>query len=282
MKKLSLLFILPFLFSSCIEDEYKALTDEGNPFLVASGGTEKELFFDAFTDVKMIPMFDIHRNVPTNAALQVPTEVILTPARDVLEAYNEEHGTDFEWLPTSIFTFKTEPGMAVSGEEIKLSYGPGDFGKQIAINLDGAKWDLAHKYALAYRISNPGNNKIAAGNETFITLVSAKNAWDGVYNYKTSASTALVPNQDTEVELRTISPTKVKLYPGLLATYSNDVWYNIDPATNKVTVEMITLLPIATDPSSSYDPETKTFTLKWTSNNGARTFEETYTFLRPR
>jgi hypothetical protein len=282
MKKYSLLFILPFLFTSCIKDDLVELKDQGSSFLVAGGGTEKELFYNAFTDVKKIPVFDIHRNVNSNAALQIPTTVKLTPAPEVLAAYNEAHGETYEWLPNSIFTYASEPGITLEGDNIILNYAAGDFAKEIAVNLDGGKWDLAHKYALAYRISDPGNNKIGDGNDTFITMISAKNIWDGVYHYTTSATTALVPNQDTEVELHTVSPTKVKLIPGLLATYSNEVWYNINPATNKVTVELVSLLPIATDPSSSYDPETKTFTLKWTSNNGARTFEETYTFLKDR
>jgi hypothetical protein len=282
MKKYSLLFILPFLFTSCIKDDLTELTDQGSSFLVAGGGTEKELFYNAFTDVKKIPVFDIHRNVNSNAALQIPTTVKLTPARDVLDAYNEAHGETYEWLPASIYTFANEPGITFQGEDIILNYGAGDFAKELAVNLDGAKWDLAHKYALAYRIADPGNNKIGAGNETFITMISAKNIWDGVYHYTTSANNTLLPNQDTEVELHTVSPTKVKLVPGLLGYYSNEVWYTIDPATNKVSVEMNSLLPIATDPSSVYDPETKTFTLKWTSNAGARVFEETMVFLKDR
>jgi hypothetical protein len=282
MKKYLLLLIAPFLFTSCIEDDLVELTDQGSPFLVAGGGTEKELFFNAFTNVKKIPMFDIHRNVPSNAALNTPTTVKLTAARDILEAFNEEHDETYEWLPSEIFTFVNEPGITFQGDDVILNYSAGDFAKEIAINLDGSKWDLAHKYALAYRITDPGNNKIATGNDYFITLISAKNQWDGVYHYTTSSNNTLLPDQDTEVELHTVSPTKVKLYPGLLGYYSNEVWYIIDPETMGVTVEMNTLLPIATDASSHYDPETKTFNLKWTSNGGARIFEETMTFIKDR
>lgn len=283
MKKyIILLFTIPFLFTSCIKDDLVELTDQGSTFLVAAGGTEKELFYNAFTDVRKIPLFDIHRNVPSNAVLNTSTTVTLTAARDVLEAYNEEHETDYEWLPSEIFTFAAVPGINVSGDQITLNYSAGDFAKEIAVNLDGNKWDLAHKYAMAYRISDPGNAKISDGNDVFITFISAKNIYDGVYRYQTSANNTLLPNQDEEVQLLTVSPTKVKLYPGLLGYYSNDVWYNVDPATNKVTVEMNTLLPINTDPVSSYDPETKTFNLKWTSNNGVRIFEETLTFIKPR
>lgn len=283
MKKYSiLLFTIPFLFTSCIKDDLVKLTDQGSTFLVAAGGTEKELFYNAFTDTRKIPLFDIHRNVPSNAVLNTTTTVTLTAARDVLEAYNAAHDTDYEWLPSGIFTFADVPGVSVSGDQITLNYAAGDFAKEIAVNLDGSKWDLAHKYAMAYRISNPGNAKISDGNDVFITFISAKNIYDGVYRYQTSSNNTLLPDQDTEVQLLTVSPTKVKLYPGLLGYYSNEVWYIVDPATNQVTVEMNTLLPIATDPSSKYDPETKTFTLTWTSNAGARVFEETLTFIKPR
>lgn len=283
MKKYSiLLFAIPFLFTSCIKDDLVKLTDQGSTLLVASGGAEKELFYNAFTDVKKIPLFDIHRNVPSNAVLNTAVTIKLKAAPEYLEAYNEENETDYEWLPSEIFTFAAVPGVTVSGDEITLNYSPGDFAKEISVNLDGAKWDLAHKYAMAYRISDPGSAKISDGNDIMITFISAKNPYDGIYRYQTSENNTLLPNQDVEVQLLTVSPTKVKLYPGLLGYYSNDVWYNVDPATNQVTVEMVSLLPIATDPSSKYDPDTKTFTLKWTSNSGARIFEETITFIKPR
>ncbi len=283
MKKYSiLLFTIPFLFTSCIKDDLVKLTDQGSTFLVAAGGTEKELFYNAFTDVRKIPLFDIHRNVPSNAVLNTSTTVKLKAAPEVLAAYNEEHDTDYEWLPSSIFSFADVPGVSISGDEITLNYSAGDFAKEISVNLDGAKWDLEHKYAMAYRISDPGNAKISDGNDVFITFISAKNIYDGVYRYQTSSNNTLLPDQDVEVQLLTVSPTKVKLYPGLLGYYSNEVWYNVDPATNQVTVEMVSLLPIHTDPVSKYDPDTKTFNLKWTSNNGVRVFEETLTFIKAR
>ncbi len=284
MKKYSiLLFTIPFLFTSCIKDDLEKLTDQGGTFLVAAGGTEKELFYNAFTDVRKIPLFDIHRNVPSNSVLNTPTTVKLKAAPEYLEAYNEEHETDYEWLPSEIFTFADVPGISVSGDEITLNYSAGDFAKEIAVNLDGAKWDLAHKYAMAYRISDPGNAKISDGNDVFITFVSAKNIYDGIYRYQTSENNTLLPNQDVEVQLMTVSPTKVKLYPGLLGYYSNDVWYIIDPVTNMVTVECPSLgVQEPQDTRSTWDPDTKTMTVFWKQGNGARTFEETFTYIKPR
>lgn len=283
MKKFSILLLsIPFLFTSCIKDDLVELTDQGSTLLVASGGTEKELFYNAFTEVRKIPLFDIHRNVPNNSVLNTTNTVKLTAARDILDAYNEEHETDYEWLDPSIYTYAEVPGISVSGDEITLNYSAGDFAKEVAVNLDGAKWDLQYKYAMAYRISDPGNAKVAHGNDVLITFISAKNPYDGIYRYQTSENNTLLPNQDVEVQLLTVSPTKVKLYPGLLGYYSNAVWYDVNPATNQVTVEMTTLLPIATDPESVYDPATKTFNLKWTSDGGKRIFEETITFIKAR
>ncbi len=286
-KYIKLLLLVPFFFSSCIKDEYlhgmKELKDQGETFLVVSGGAEKELFFDAFTNVRKIPLFDIHRNVPNAGVLNSSTTIKLKEAPELLEAYNEEHETDYEWLPSSIFTFDNVPGVTFSGDEITITYSAGEFGKQIAVNLDGNKWDLAHKYGRAYRIVDAGSAKISDGYGQMMTFVSAKNAYDGVFRYQTSANTALLPDRDVEAQLLTISPTKVKLYPGLLAYYGNEVYYTIDPVTNMVTVECPSLgVQEPQDTRSNWNPETKVMTVFWKQGNGGRTFEETLTFIKPR
>lgn len=140
--------------------------------------------------------------------------------------------------------------------------------------------DLANALAITIKSSNYGI--VSGNNGTIILSLPVKNITDGVYTYTTSAATALVPNHKATVELRTISSTKSRLSPGLLATYSNQVDYIIDPKTNIITVEMTTLLPIGNFPESKFDPATKTLNVKWTSNGGARLFEETFVFLRAR
>ena len=118
-----------------------------------------------------------------------------------------------------------------------------------------------------------GTDAPISGNfSTIVVNIGAKNEWDGEYKY-TSVTSLGNANNETAY-MWTAGKTKVEMY--LINYYSNRVWFEVDPATNKVTVSMSTLLPIATDPSSHWDPATKTFHVKWTSNGGARTFNETY------
>ncbi|MCD8539996.1 MAG: DUF1735 domain-containing protein [Leadbetterella sp.] len=292
MKKYSiLLFAIPFLFTSCIKDDLVKLTDQGSTLLVAAGGTEKELFFNPFTDVKRIALFDIHRNVPSNAVLNSTGTVKLKAAPEFLDGYNEEHGTDFEWLPSSIFNFSNVAGVTASGDEITLTYSPGDFAKEIAVDLDGAKWDLSHKYALAYRISDPGNAKVSEGNEIFITFISVKNIYDGVYKINSGFvqrySNPTTPTVDDalngpldgnpNVTLSTIDANTVEIsgltWAGGTSGVAgiNNLRARVDPVTNGVTMFALGNATLANREGfeNTYDPAAKTFTLNFDWNQTA-------------
>lgn len=292
MKKYSILLLsIPFLFTSCIKDDLVKLTDQGSTLLVAAGGTEKVLFFSPFTDVKKIPLFDIHRNVPSASVLNNSATVKLTAAPEVLETYNDDHGTDYEWLPSEIFTFADIPGVSASGNEITLNYSAGDFAKEIAVNLDGAKWDLEHKYALAYRISDPGNAKVSDGNETFITFVSVKNIYDGSYKINSGfVQRYSAPTTPTEgdalngsmegnpnVTLSTVNATTVEIgnlrWAGGTSGVAgiDNLRATIDPATNLVTMTALGNGTLANREGfeNKYDPATKTFTLNFDWNQTA-------------
>lgn len=292
MKKYSILLLsIPFLFTSCIKDDLVELTDQGSTLLVAAGGTEKELFFNPFTDVKRIALFDIHRNVPSNAVLNTSSTVKLKAAPEFLEEYNEEYGTDYEWLPSSLFSLASVPGVSISGDEITLNYSAGDFAKEIAIELDGSKWDLSHKYAMAYRISDPGNAKISAGNELVVTFISVKNIYDGVYKINsgfvqryTAPTTPTVgdalngplggnPNLSlSTVDANTVEITNLTWAGGTSGVGGIDnLRARIDPVTNKVTMFSLGNATLANREGfeNTYDPETKTFTLNFDWNQTA-------------
>jgi hypothetical protein len=130
--------------------------------------------------------------------------------------------------------------------------------------------DLAKKYILPLTIVK-SSLPISNWNHLMVSI-SAKNQWDGKYTY--TGTTSLGDADGETAKMSTVGQFSVTM--NLINYYSNQVVFTVDPNTNKVTVSMTTLLPIATDPSSYWDPATKTFHVKWTSNAGARHYDETY------
>jgi archaellum component FlaG (FlaF/FlaG flagellin family) len=272
---------LAVVVSSCVKEEYPPMGDAGTSFAKFSESPENKIFLSPFSDKRKVTMFTVTRDVKSNSDLERPGTISIKYRPDLLEEYNEEHETDYEAMPADLYTLVNE-NFTKNGDVYTVNYDAGDFAQTFSIEIDGNKFDASKKYAFVMEITDPGDLKVKSGSEIVYAFVSLKNQWDGRYLYTTSGATALVPNQEANVTLETVNATKVQLKPGLLATYSNEVFYIIDPATNKVTVEMTSLLPIATDASSHYDPDTKTFHLKWTSNGGARLFEETFKFTGER
>ncbi|MBL0302341.1 MAG: DUF1735 domain-containing protein [Cytophagaceae bacterium] len=236
--KILVAFVLPFFATSCIEDNLVKLTDQGSMFISTYfPGKEKKataeeleekpienkyrstankLYFSPFKEVKKVDLLNIRRNVPSEAVLQTSTTVKLIEAPEILDTYNEENETNFEWLPSSIFNLSDNPGVTVAGKEVTINFGSGDFAKDLTINLDGSKWDLAKKYAVAYKITDTGNGKLS-GDDYIITLISVKNKWDGIYDVTSSTmvdvtnaafTSAFTSGESYQYALETVSPTQ--------------------------------------------------------------------------
>lgn len=151
-----------------------------------------------------------------------------------------------------------------------------------AKDANGDQLFANHAFVLPIKIEDAGGYDIASNFRMIFLVLKGKNDYDGKYHYTTSENTSLVPNADKNVTLITAGLTKLTF--GLLGTYSNKVVYNIDPATNKITVVSCEGLGVQTppDPRSKYDPATKTLKVYWKQANGARTFEETFVYTGPR
>ncbi|MBK9508998.1 MAG: DUF1735 domain-containing protein [Cytophagaceae bacterium] len=214
--KILVAFVLPFFATSCIEDNVEKLTDQGTTLISIYGGAENKLFYNAFSDIRKIDLLNIRRNVPSEAVLQTSTTVKLTAAPELIATYNEENGTAYEWIPSSIYTLANNPGVTVSGNNVTMDFAAGDFAKDLTINLDGSKWDLSKKYAVAYKVTDAGNGKLS-GVDHIITFISAKNRWDGIYDVTNSTmvdvtnaafTSAFQSGESYQYALETLSPTK--------------------------------------------------------------------------
>jgi len=193
-----------------------------------------------------------------------PEDITVTLEIDpsVLDIYNAENGAHLVMLPEALYTVSTFTVTIPKGQREAIW----------PIKLKSNQFSFSEQYGLPLVIKSASSGNISGNFGTVIYNVGPKNQWDGVYD-NTFETIGLAGNGHNTVTLTTVNATRVKF--GLIGVYSNEVFLDIDPATNLVTVSMTSLLPIATDPSSHYDPATKTFHILFTTNGGGRTIKQT-------
>ena len=183
-------FLLSALVVSCIPEE-QTMGDAGQTLIKLFPDGFKIVPFNAAATAQKGMMFEVRRDVPSGAALNSASTVILQKDDALLTAYNTENETEFIPLPTTLAT--TVPAAAADGK-ITLEFAPGDFSKTITVNVpDATKFDFSKQYAVAYKlVSVTGTGAIsqAVGKE-IVVQVGVKNKYDGVYEV-----TALSPMLD--------------------------------------------------------------------------------------
>jgi len=286
MKKILSLIMLTLVitgFSSCLKDDsiigpdapgaIKNVVEFQNINYISSGTSSTyPLYVESFN---VAPTGSATLRVNYAGVNAAPEDIAVKVVQDpsAIEKYNTENSTHYIAMPTSLYTLTTLDLVIPKGQRTA----------EITINVKPDQFDFALAYALAFKIVSATNSTISSNFGTVIISLGAKNAYDGIYQYTTSANTSLQPNKNVEVELITQSSTAVGLSPGLLATYSNVVTYTVDPTTLAVTVTCPSLgVQTPQDVRSKYDPTTKTFTVFWKQGNGNRTFEETLVYKRGR
>jgi hypothetical protein len=305
------LVAMTLVFTSCIKKEVTPLADEGKTFVKILETPENQIFMTPFSTVKSVPLFSVRKDANDNANLQKAAAVTLTRIDALVTRYNSAHGTAFEILPDSLYTL--DASIAKSGNTYTFNFASGDFAKDLIINLNGAKWDLAHKYALGFALSGPGaGNYISSGMDTIVAMISLKNIWDGVYSVVSGTVTrytapgapagdalsgALAGNPD--IYLMTTGATRCNIPPasstgGLFWAYGNNSMVagidglraDIDPITNQVTMSSTgnATLTNWAGKVNSYTPSTKTFNLafRWNPTSTVREYEVVLKYKKAR
>lgn len=230
MKFLSIKSIAAFLFAgmvmtSCIKEEANPLGSEGNTLVKVLEAPEKKIFFSPFDDVKTVDLFSLRRDANSQTALSTPSTIKLTFSQEMIDEYNDANGENFEAMPDSIFTFKENSSIVKTADGFQMDYANGDFAKELTILLNGAKWDISHKYAFAYVVSEAGGNQLSSGKDSVIVLISVKNKWDGIYDVTGTMTDVVNPafvhstvalngvyGIGQEYHLITVSPTECAVY----------------------------------------------------------------------
>ncbi|KQR71811.1 DUF1735 domain-containing protein [Pedobacter sp. Leaf176] len=268
LKYLSLGIVLTsVLFTSCRKDDFvsgddpQATLTAGKTFIKVAEGPVNALYFSPFTDVRNVNLFTIRKDASNSDEQATATTVQLTSAPDVITKYNTDNSEDYVLLPESIYTLVSNSSIVKTASGYTFNFAPGEFAKELKILLDGSKYDLSKKYAVAYNVTSTGNASLTATTQkSIIVLISIKNKYDGIYAVTgtmvdvtnatlSHVNNALGTDAPMQYELRTISATKCAVYDnyvygGFYAVISSagsfsqygsfSAVFEFDPATDKI------------------------------------------------
>jgi hypothetical protein len=273
LKKLLLLAAISTSVSSCVKNEIDELGSAGNTVIKILGGTDapKIVALDLKPGTQSAAVLDVRRDANSTANLNQPVTVTLTNKQSLLDAYNDEEGTEYEVLPTSVYTV-TDPSVTISGDTWTLSFAPGEFAKEIKVNVDAEAFDLSKSYALGFEIATSTLGNISVAANSSIVNVLIKNAFHGTYHasgvftHPTAGDRAI----DEDKNLVTSGARSVTAPLGDLggSGYFMDLLVNAD---NTVTISPKGATPNIdqTWGDNYYDPATKSYHLHYSYNVAA-------------
>ncbi len=198
-----------------------------------------------------------------------------------------------ELMPAGSYTINslnvTVPAGEITSDAIKITIAD-------ALALDATK-----KYGIGFKIASADQGYTVAKNlSTMVVAFTIKNQYEGTYAatgylYHPTASRPV----DEEKEVLTVNATTSQVFLGDLGTAGYVAWFQVDPATNAVTITpapgaagapytMFTTglpssnpgytpaWPGSADCDNTYDPATKTFKVRYgyLGGNGWRVTEE--------
>lgn len=260
---------------------------------------EVKKFFSPFNNIQTIHLFSVRRDMVSEGALQATNVIKVRQDPSLITAYNTAHNTNYLEMPSTIYSFNNDAGVAKSGNDYTVTFQNGLFAQNFKINLDGSKWtDVSQNYALAFKVTDWGGLTFAEGySDEIIIFFGIKNQYDGIYTISSGTIqryTAGVPTVgdalngslvgNAAVTLSTIDANTVEISDMRWAGNSSGIAgidnlrARVDPATNKVTMYSIggpTLVNIA-GLTNEYDPATKTFTLNfdWAQTTNKREIKD--------
>lgn len=276
-------------FAACSKpDSPVAAGNSGGTFIKLLESGEKVLAFDAVSTPQSAGLLDVRKDANSEAALNTPTNVVVSLDQAYLDAYNEDNGTAYEILPAEYYT--TSP--AISGGAFNLAFAAGDFAKPITFTLtDATMLDFSKQYALPFTITSVDAGGNVSASKSLFVKVLVKNAWDGAYEVTGSMNDVGNPGLGglfpMDYHLITSGATTVDGYDPVYwvdyfipITSGADITgygafspvFEFDPETNKVIkVTNIYGQPAGNtrsaelDPSGEnyYDPETQTIKVKF-------------------
>lgn len=304
------------LLTACEKtDEIDPLGDGGvNIVKIMEGGTFEEPgtplggvnFINA---TQTTPILTVRRDVTSEAEMNKSQTVTVKLDTALMRIYNDtliSHGDDpYLTMPASWYT--TNPTYTQGGT-FDLTFAPGELAKSVYITIPNASlFDPAAVYGFPYTIVSASPDQKISASKSVISLLGAKNQYDGVYSVVSGfvqrytapgvpdvgATTAILSGPlgpaNADITLGTTGAQTLDFYPNgpsaVGITWANNsgvggvagLNMTVDPFTNEVTMKSVESTSLANFPGAvnKYDPATKTFTLKFRWNPTANTREYT-------
>lgn len=274
------LIAITFLFSSCLKEKYDlGITDNTSRVLTefTNGGAEtlNSLSLDFGSGLVDVDVTEIRILPRSDARKDVQVKIVLNPT--LVADYNTANGTSYEMPPSGIFlmpqaTYTLTPSSKKTNIKIKVdpSAIPGN------------------SYAIGFSIAEVSDGEISTIKKDYLVELKVKNNYEGTYhatgtliryNGPTTASpvagTTII---DEDKFLATVDQNTCDAEMGAIAFTGGYMFLEVDPATNIVTVGPSFISPTfpttAGNGTSTYDPATGTFTLKYKYFNGVGNLRE--------
>lgn len=182
IKNTAVVVLALLLFNSCEKVETPEPMGDAGQTLVKLFPSEFNLVaLDAVATSQKAVMFEVRRDIHSEAALNTSTSVLLQLDQAVLDAYNKENETEFIRLPSDLATISPAPD---ANGKIALEFAAGEFSKAIQVTIpDATKFDFTKQYGLGYKLSlTGGTGKLSeAATKEVVVQVLVKNKYDGIY-----------------------------------------------------------------------------------------------------
>lgn len=212
-------------FLSCEKNDEGSMNGAGRTIVKIDEAKDEKYaialdFINGFQDVNLIT---VRRNVPNNAELNKPLDVVITEDAAAIAAYNTAHNTSYVALPADSYTI--DAGNPKSGDDWTLKFDAGEFAKPVRIQLDATKLDLSKQYAFGFKIKDAAGNAISNAYNNLIVEVGVKNKYDGIYEVTGTLVDVAVPTitgyYPLNWDLRTAGSNKVKIFDRLTGTQTH-------------------------------------------------------------
>ena len=309
-------------FASCKKlEEVDALDGRGQTIVkmmdAAANDTpftgSRGIAIDFIASPQTVALVDLRREVPNNDVLNTPLTVTLKFDTAFLTKYNIERDSaglnlllPFE---PSWYTVSQTNGVTYSSAtgNITVTFQPGEFAKPIEVLVtDATVLSASEQYGVPFTVVSADAPAVVSNDRTFIAVVSAKNAYDGIYTVLSGNVTRYtspgVPAGDalsgpvggnpdlvlTTISANTVEITNLRWSGGTSGVSGIDnLQLTVDPSNNQVTVVSLgnTTLANWAGQDNYYDPATRTFHLAfdWTTTTGGfREYEMVIQWNRPR
>ena len=224
-KKLAAFAMSVLVLSACDKVESPDPMGDAGQTIVKFTQDYKLINVDFVSTPQTLELLDLRRDIPNSSELGREMTIIVKEDPGAVTAYDPALIAP----PAGLLVY--DPAIPKVGSNYTFKMTAGQFAKQFKATMPNASLlSLTSRYAVGFSIvSADADGKILGTQKTIVIEIGAKNAWDGKYsckftNYHPSSNPTYGPEKTTDVEMRTTSSNKVKIFWPLAGAYCQPAW----------------------------------------------------------